>query len=74
MKNLCSGTQCGGFQFLLILDLWGVSFQAAVVFGLGKDFLFKSTLEHCEWGKKEDQEFVPKFLLGPMHVCGLYVQ
>ena len=51
----------------------GVSFQAAVVFGLGKDFLFESTLGHCEWGKKEDQEFVPKFLLGPMHVCGLYV-
>ena len=35
MKNLCSGTQCGGFQFLLILDLWGVSFHDAVVFGLG---------------------------------------
>ena len=47
LKNLCSGTQCGGFQFLLILDLWGVSFHAAVVFGLGKDFLFKSTLGHC---------------------------
>ena len=36
-----------GFQFLLILDLLGVSFHAAVVFGLGKDFLFKSTLGHC---------------------------
>jgi len=32
---------------LLILDLWGVSPHAAVVFGLGKDFLFKSTLGHC---------------------------
>ena len=31
----------------MILDLWGVSFHAAVVFGLGKDFLFKSTLGHC---------------------------
>ena len=31
---------------MLILDLWGVSFYAAVVFGLGKDFLFKSTLGH----------------------------
>ena len=35
-----------GLQILLILDLWGVSFYAAVVFGLGKD-LFKSTLGHC---------------------------
>ena len=26
---------------MLILDLWGVSFHAAVVFGLGKDFLFE---------------------------------
>ena len=32
---------------MLILDLWGVSFHAAVIFGLGKDFLFKSTLGHC---------------------------
>ena len=32
---------------MLILDLWGVSFHAAVVFGLGKDSLFKSTLGHC---------------------------
>ena len=48
MKNLCSGTQCGGFQFLLILDVWGLKFYAAVVFGLGKHFLFKSTLGHCE--------------------------
>ena len=40
--------QYRGFQILLILDLWGVSFLAAVVFGLGKDFLFKSTLGHCE--------------------------
>ena len=38
---------CGGFQFLLILDLWGISFHAAVVFGLGKDILYKSVLGHC---------------------------
>ena len=37
----------GGFQFLLILDLWGISFHAVVVFGLGKIFLFKSALGHC---------------------------
>ena len=48
MKNLCSGTHRGGFQFLLILDLWGVSFHAVVVFGLGKDLLFKSALGHCD--------------------------
>ena len=48
MKNLYSGTHHGGFQFLLILDLWGISFHAAVVFGLGKDFLFESALRHCE--------------------------
>ena len=47
LKNLCSGIQCEGFQFLLILDLWGVSFHAVVVFGLGKDFLFKSVLGRC---------------------------
>ena len=33
---------------MLILELWGVSFHAAVVLGLGKDFLFKSALGHCE--------------------------
>ena len=38
----------GGFQFLLILDLWGINFQAVVVFGLGKNLLFKSVLGHCE--------------------------
>ena len=30
-----------------ILDLWGVGFHAVVVFGLGKDFLFKSILGRC---------------------------
>ena len=47
MKNLCIETQCGGFQFLLILDLWGISFHAVVAFGLGKNLLFKSVLGHC---------------------------
>ena len=45
MKNLCSGTQCGGFQFLLILDLYGISFHAVIVFG--KNVLFKSVLGRC---------------------------
>ena len=39
LKNLCSGSQRGGFQFLLILDLWGIRFHAVVVFGQGKNVL-----------------------------------
>ena len=48
LKNLCIGTQCGGFQFMLILDLLGIGFgfHAVVVFGLKKDLLFKSVLRH----------------------------
>ena len=34
---------------MLILDLWGMSFHAVVVFGLGKDLLFQSVLGHCEF-------------------------
>ena len=47
MKNLCSGTQCGGFQVLLILDLWGIRFHAVIVLALGKNLLFKSVPGHC---------------------------
>ena len=32
---------------MLILDLWGISFHAAIVFALGKNLLFKSVLGHC---------------------------
>ena len=46
-KNLCSGTHRGGFQFLLMLDLWGISFHAVIVIGLGENFLFESVLGHC---------------------------
>ena len=35
------------FQFLLNLDIWGISFHAVVIFSLGKDLLFKSVLGHC---------------------------
>ena len=35
---------------MLILDLWGISFHAVVVFGLGKNLLFKSILGHCDPG------------------------
>ena len=33
---------------MLILDLWGIIFHAVVVFGLGKDLLFKSVLGRCD--------------------------
>ena len=36
---------------MLILDLWGISFHAVVVFALGKNLLFKSALGHCEMSK-----------------------
>ena len=32
---------------MLILDLWGISFHAVVLFGLGKNLLFKSILGRC---------------------------
>ena len=32
---------------MLILDLWGISFHAVIVFGSGKNVLFKSVLGHC---------------------------
>ena len=31
-----------------MLDQWGIGFHAVVVFGLGKDFLFKFVLGRCE--------------------------
>ena len=37
----------GGFQFLLILDQWGISFHAVVVSGIGKNLLFESIQGHC---------------------------
>ena len=48
MKNLCIGTQCVGFYFLQILDLWDIIFHAVIVFGLGKNLLIKSVLGSCE--------------------------
>ena len=35
---------------MLILDLLGIGFHAVVVFGLSKDFLFKSILGRCDIG------------------------
>ena len=48
LENFVIGSQCGGFQFMLILDPWGISFHPAVVVGLGNDLLFNSILGHCE--------------------------
>ena len=33
---------------MLMSDLWGISFHAMVVFGLGKNLLFKSVLGRCD--------------------------
>ena len=45
LKNLCSGIHRGGFQFLLILDLRGISFHAVVVLGLGTDLVLNLFME-----------------------------
>ena len=37
---------------MLILDLFGISFHTVVVFGMGKDFLFKSILGRCVLSEK----------------------
>ena len=34
---------------MLILNVWGITFHAVVVFVLGKDILFKSVLGRCEY-------------------------
>ena len=44
---------------MLILDLWGVSFHAVVVFGLGKNLLFKSILGRCDHSSN-DSSFLYK--------------
>ena len=63
MKKLCNGTQCGEFQFLLILDLWGISFHAVVVFGLGKNLLSKFVLtSRTLWGRQGRGIFYSDFL------------
>ena len=44
---LSSEPEGGGFQFMLILDLWGISFHPVVVVGLGNDLLFNFIIGHC---------------------------
>jgi hypothetical protein len=53
---------------LLILDLWGISFHAVIVFGLGKNILFKSVLGHCEYLGSLDETFF-LLLAVKMFVC-----
>ena len=48
-KKFVSGTQHGGFQFIVILTPLGVPFHPVVVIGLGKNLLFKSVLAHCDF-------------------------
>ena len=33
---------------MLVLDIWGISFHAVVVFALSKNLLFKFALGHCD--------------------------
>ena len=47
-KKIVSGTHRGGFQCIIILTPYGVTFHPVVVIGLGKNLLFKSVLAHCE--------------------------
>ena len=65
-----------GFQFLLILDLWGLSFHAVIVFGLGKNLLSKSVLGHCEhmgeYHHKPTIE-VSFFMQGLGNICYVYI-
>ena len=42
----------------MILDLWGISFHAVVVFGLGKDLLFKSVLGHYDISNHKNVAFL----------------
>ena len=63
LKILCSGTHRGGFQFLVILDLYGINFHAVLVFGLGKDLLFKSILGCC--GVDMNSSIVSLFGINP---------
>ena len=60
---------CGGFQFLLISNLWGMSFQAVVVFGLGIDLLLKSVLGH--WSGTGHYENSDSVLTQGTYVLGL---
>ena len=46
---------------LLILDLWGISFHAVGLFGLGKKLLLKSILGRCEDLSSKFVDFLEKF-------------
>ena len=67
---------------MLILDLWGISFHAVVVFGLCKNFLFKSALGHCVhalhiqkcWRLKYNESISRFFLISFLAVFWLLAQ
>ena len=55
---------------MLISDLWGISFHAVVVFGLGRNLLFKSMLGRCDASINSDLFLRVRFLLeNPKSVC-----
>ena len=43
----------------MIIDPWAIRFHAVVVFGLGKNFLFKSSLGNCGPALLKDVQFDP---------------
>ena len=47
------------------LDLWGISFHAVVVSGVGKKLQFKSVLGHCV---KLTKANLPKYVMNPAKV------
>ena len=47
---------------MLILDLCSISFHALVVFGLGKNLLFKSIVGRC--GAKQERQKFKKIVTG----------
>ena len=54
LENLCIGTQCGGV--LILADFRPIYFHAGIVFGLGKNLLFKSDVGHCEKKERKKKE------------------
>ena len=54
---------------MLILDHWGISFHAVVVFGLGKNFLFKSALGNDPMFPTWFISIIPSSPSSPLTLC-----
>ena len=48
LKILCYGPEVVGFQTKVILDLWGMTFHAAVIIALVLALLLESISAYCE--------------------------